>query len=96
MWWERCHSTRKNISPTKMISIILIIYFTVAFISFSILMALIKKEDKETIRDLEITSDEYYEQKYRSSEVFDVLLASSLWFVIVPYYIFILIVEGKR
>jgi magnesium-transporting ATPase (P-type) len=96
MWWERCHSTRKNISPTKMISIILIIYFTVAFISFSILMALIKKEDKETIRDLEITSDEYYEQKYRSSQVFDVLLASSLWFVIVPYYIFILIVEGKR
>lgn len=79
-----------------MISIILIIYFTVAFISFSILMALIKKEDKETIRDLEITSDEYYEQKYRSSQVFDVLLASSLWFVIVPYYIFILIVEGKR
>jgi hypothetical protein len=79
-----------------MISIILIIYFTVAFISFSILMALIKKEDQETIRDLEITSDEYYEQKYRSSQVFDVLVASSLWFVIVPYYIFILIVEGKR
>lgn len=79
-----------------MITHIIIIYFVGAFITFFFLVVLNAEDEQEIQRNMMLTIDEYYDKNSGRGEIASIVVASVLWFVFLPFFVVVKIMEEFR